>query len=86
MYVSVFSIHVLCVFTVEVAVLSIAIKVHSTCPVFYCVLFWHTLCSVQSTIRVQNVLAIFVNIGSIFYCFNRNVQKMWPTKVKFDWP
>ena len=31
-------------------------------------------------------LHIFVSIGSIFYCFNRSVQKKWPTKFKFDWP
>ena len=36
--------------------------------------------------RLQNWLAIFVIIGSTFYCFNGNVQKMWPTKVKFEWP
>ena len=41
----------------------------------------------EHNIRIQNWLAIFfVNIGSIFYCFNGNVQNMWPTKVKFDWP
>jgi len=40
----------------------------------------------EHNIRLQDWLAIFANIGSIFYCFNGNVQKMWPIKVKFDWP
>ena len=33
-----------------------------------------------------NWQSIFVYIGSILYCSNRNVQKMWPIKVQFDWP
>jgi len=33
--------------------------------------------------KLSNLVGHFC---SVFYCFNRNVQKMWPTKVKFDWP
>ena len=31
--------------------------------------------SAELNIRIQNWLNIFINIGSIFYCYNRNVQK-----------
>jgi len=36
--------------------------------------------------KVSKLVGHFVIIGSIFYCFNGNLQKVWPTKVKFDWP
>jgi len=58
---------------------------HIQCKV-YAAILGIVMVLTRAQYKLSNWLAIFVNIGFIFYCFNRNVQKMWPTKVKFDWP